>query len=176
MTQWHHPTRGDWSEQVKEDLKLFGICSDLDWIKSKSKFSFKSLVKSKAKELGLQILIKKKEKHSKMSKLEYMDLEMQNYFKSNEITVSEARVLFKFRTRMTKCWGNFKGGRPPEKCPICKEDDSIDTQDHPFQCKVIKQIIKIEGEYQHIFNQTVNKEIAKTVEKMSKLREELLED
>ena len=111
-----------------------------------------------------------------MSQLEYMDLEMQNYFKSNEITVSEARVLFKFRTRMTKCWGNFKGGRPPEKCPICKEDDSIDTQDHPFQCKVIKQILKIEGEYQQISKQTANKEIAKTVEKISKLREELLEE
>ena len=92
ITQWHNPTRGDWSEQVKEDLKLFGICSDLNWIKSKSKFSFKSLVKIKAKELGLQILIKKKENHSKMSRLEYMDLEMQDYFKSNEITVSEARV------------------------------------------------------------------------------------
>ena len=58
MTQWLNPLRGDWSEQAKEDLKLLGICSDLEWIKSKSKFSFKSLVKSKAKELGLQILIK----------------------------------------------------------------------------------------------------------------------
>ena len=175
-TQWHNPTKGDWSEQVKEDLKLFEICSDLDWIKSKSKFSFKSLVKSKAKELGLKILINKKEKHSKMLQLEYMDLEMQNYFKNNEITVSEARVIFKFRTRMIKCWGNFKGGRPPEKCPICKEEDSIDTQDHAFQCNVIKQIIKIEGEYRHIFMNTVNKKIAKTVEKMSKLRAELLEE
>ena len=175
-TQWNNPTKGDWSEQVKEDLELFGICPDLDWIKSKSKFSFKRLVKSKAKELGLEILIKMKEKHSKMSQLEYIDLEMQNYFKNDEITVSEARVLFKFRTRMIKCWGNFKGGRPPEKCPICQEDDSRDTQDHAFKCRVIKHIIKIEGEYDQIFTQPGSKEIAKTAEKLSKLRAELIEE
>ena len=61
-TQWHHPVRGDWVLPVKEDLEIFEIPSNLTWIKSKSKLSFKSIVRSKAKELGLTLLLNMKEK------------------------------------------------------------------------------------------------------------------
>ena len=62
-TQWHNPTKGDWTETVKLDLEAFGIQVNLDTIKSKSKLSFKSMVKKKAIEHGLKILQAKKEKH-----------------------------------------------------------------------------------------------------------------
>ena len=47
-TQWNNPTRGDWSEQVKADLKTFGISDNSKLIESKSILSFKTMVKSKA--------------------------------------------------------------------------------------------------------------------------------
>ena len=134
ITQWEFPsTRGEWAEQVRGDLEMFGICDELNWIKSKSKLTFKALVKKQARELALVTLMNKKEKHSKMDDLIYVELSMQNYLKDEKIRVQEARILFKFRTRMAKFWGNFKGGRPPQQCPVCKEPGSVDTQLHSFQ-------------------------------------------
>ena len=62
-TQWLNPSKGDWTEQVKADLKEFEIPIDLDFISSKSKESFKKLVKTRAKELALKKLLESKAKH-----------------------------------------------------------------------------------------------------------------
>ena len=35
QVQWKYPTRGDWVEDVRQDLKDFGINKSLDVIKSK---------------------------------------------------------------------------------------------------------------------------------------------
>ena len=78
-TQWHNPTKGDWSEQVKADLRTFGMSDDLKLIEAKSKLSFKTLVKSKAKELTLLMLLNKKENHTKLENLQYFELEMREY-------------------------------------------------------------------------------------------------
>ena len=47
--QYTFPVRGDWSEQVKEDLKDLDIQENFEWIKSKSKDSFCRLVKKKGR-------------------------------------------------------------------------------------------------------------------------------
>ena len=112
ITQWNNPTKGDWSELVREDLKMFGMDEELSWIKAKSKNSFKAFLRSKANELALQILLNKKKNHSKMKNLHYSDLKIRAYLKNEKITIKEARALFKFRTRMITCWGNFKGEGP----------------------------------------------------------------
>ena len=52
-----------------------------------------------------------KESHTRIDNLEYSELLMQNYLKDVKIKVKEAKSLFKFRTRMAKFWGNFKGAR-----------------------------------------------------------------
>ena len=110
-----------------------------------------------------------------MSNLEYIDLEMQVYLMDEKLRISEARSLFRFRTRMAKFWENFKGGRPPEPCPICKEVDSVDTEEHSFKCKVITSNISIEGEYIEIFGTRPGQKIAKTVENIEKFREQYLD-
>ena len=61
-TQWKHPVRGDWVLQVEEDLNMFNIHKKFTWIKSKSKLSLKAIVKLKAKEFALKMLLTKKEK------------------------------------------------------------------------------------------------------------------
>ena len=35
ITQWKYPSPGDWTEQVKEDLKDFGMLADFDFMRSK---------------------------------------------------------------------------------------------------------------------------------------------
>ena len=99
---------------------------------------------------------------------------MQNYLKEEKIKVKEARMLFKYRTRMAIFWGNFKGGRPPQQCPVCKEAGSWDTQLHSFQCKVITEKITIEGNYQEIFTTNIDVNIARTVTNIEEFREEIM--
>ena len=64
----------DWTAQVKLDLEDLQIPEDLEYIKSKSKDSFKNLVKMKSLEFALNELNLKKEKHSKMQNLSYTKL------------------------------------------------------------------------------------------------------
>ena len=56
LAQWNHPApRGEWTEQTKLDLQEFDISEDLEFIKSKSEFVFKKMVKQKAMELTLDL-------------------------------------------------------------------------------------------------------------------------
>ena len=47
LAQWNHPVaRGEWTEQARLNLEEFEISVNLEWIKSKSNFTFKNLVKA----------------------------------------------------------------------------------------------------------------------------------
>ena len=94
MAQWNHPAeRNEWTEQVRQDLEEFEIEEDLSWIKNKSEFSFKKIVKAKAKELTLELNHRK----GKMTRLFYVELELQQYLKNQNISTSQARAVFKFK-------------------------------------------------------------------------------
>ena len=56
QTQWNNPSKGDWTETVKVDLKHFGIACDFKKIKSKSTEAFKRTVRIKAQEYALEKL------------------------------------------------------------------------------------------------------------------------
>ena len=80
MTQWINPTKGDWTETIKDDLKDYNISEDLDEIKKKSKSSTKHYLKKIGRERTLSHLLLQKGKHSKMNKFEYTELKIQEYF------------------------------------------------------------------------------------------------
>ena len=48
VTHWNNPTRGDWTLEVTQDLEDFGIPCSCELIQSKSKLSFKNMVKVRA--------------------------------------------------------------------------------------------------------------------------------
>ena len=50
ITQWYNPCKGDWTEQVNEDLNDLEITCSFDYIERKSTEAFKKIVKLKAKE------------------------------------------------------------------------------------------------------------------------------
>ena len=101
ITQWFKPSKGDWTEQVKEDLSDFEIPCNLSYIEAKSTFSFKNLVKQKAKKFTLKYLLRKKAKHRKMDNLKYSELKMQSYFLKSYDNYQKTTI-FKFRTRMAQ--------------------------------------------------------------------------
>ena len=61
VTQWNNPTRGDWTLEVKQDLEDFGIPCSFALIQSKSKLSFKNLVKVRAEEYAFNSLRRKQD-------------------------------------------------------------------------------------------------------------------
>ena len=69
IVQWSNPTRGDWSELVKEDLSDFKIGTNLDIIRIHTKHSFKKLINERAKDHAFETLIDKNYDHSKMDNL-----------------------------------------------------------------------------------------------------------
>ena len=46
ITQWHSPSKGDWTEQVKKDLQDFKIPISFDYVQQKSKEALKKTCQS----------------------------------------------------------------------------------------------------------------------------------
>ena len=95
---------------VKQDLEDFNIPTSFDFIKSKSKGVFKKLVKEKARDYALRKLKNIQLKHSKMKKLQYEDIQVQDYFTRCDINTEQKKLIFKYRTRMAEFGENFRGG------------------------------------------------------------------
>ena len=172
ICQWYHPVRGDWTETVKEDLKDFDIPCDFQFFKSKSKESFKRLVKIKAKEYALKILMENQQKHSKMKNNHYSEMKPQKYLSLKNINIDQIRNVFKFRTRMAPFGDNFREGKELSSCPLCNKH--LDVQAMSFQCEALKMKVDIQCDMKDILNEDISIETAKTITDMMKVREEIL--
>ena len=172
MAQWEDPVRQDWTELVKADLDDLGIKLSLEEIERKSKMSFKNLVKIKIKEFALDSLNMVKIKHSKMDNILYTELKIQDYLLSEEISVQQKRILFKFRTRMSNFEENFRGLNPPVPCKICCMH--VDSQNHAVNCFETMKNVKVRGNYDEIFTNSISVETAAMLEKILEFRENKL--
>ena len=170
--QLKYPCKDDWTLTVTQDLKDFGISEKFAYIKSISANSFKRLVKVKTKEYTLNFLLKIKAKHTKMDDLVYTELKMQKYLKSEEIPVNQAKNLFRFRTRSAHFKANYGERYESKGCPLCFVH--IDTQVHATQCQIANKKIEMIGKYSDIFREKVPTDIAKTLLKISQLREDYI--
>ena len=170
LAQWNNPSKGDWTEQVKADLKEFGLSVDFDGIASKSKEAFKKVVKSRAKEIAFRKLSKIKNEHSKMSNLDYSELEIQNYLLREDLKIEQKRMLFKYRTRMAEYGENFRAGRAQVMCPLCNLH--LDSQILGYKCPVVTTTIRVEGNYNEIYEENTTRETIETLERISKFRKE----
>ena len=175
MTQWLNPTRGDWTETLKQDLLDFGMPEDFQYYKSKSKFIIKNEVKRNSKQYALKILNKQKKCHKKMNNLEYKELKTQNYFFINGLKIEEIQNVFKFRTRMTKIGGNYKGKEGVNKCPLC--DEHMDVQEMLINCEPLRNKLEVDDtkDISDIYSEEVTLESARIVSKLQEIRKKLLE-
>ena len=175
QAQWADPCKNDWSEQVKIDLKSYGLSEDLSEISKFSKSRFKEVVKLETRGIAFTYLMSKKKLHSKLNNLQYCELKTQPYLKQEELTVSQARIIFKSRCRMTVYWENYKGWNLEKSCPVCKITGELDSQGHSFSCSVVVSNIKVAGSLEDIFKEKmIDLQVVKTVENIEKFREEYL--
>ena len=124
------------------------------------------------KENALEYLLKLKESHSKMDNLTYTDIKIQDYLKAEDISVQEARNLFKYSVKVANFKENFGEKFQNKGCPFCFVH--LDTQSHATQCPVVKELISVEGDYRRIFSEEIPSDISRTLLKISKLRENLI--
>ena len=173
ITQWNNPCKGDWTEQVKTDLEDLNIPCSFSFIKSKSKESFKTIVKAKTQELSLTYLKTLQLKHSKLSQLHYHDLKMQHYFTNPELTVSQKQMLFRCRVRMENFGENFRGGKNEVQCRLC--NSHLDNLEMAFQCLEIRKKVKVVGNPRDILEDRINNETTHTITQILKIRGTLYE-
>ena len=138
--QYRFPVKDDWSEQVKQDLQDFRIPENFEKIQSKSKDSFSRLVKKRGKEFAFKEFIQKKTAHSKLDNLYYHELNIQSYLRCQDITVTQAKILLKFRTRMARYGTNFRGtSNEADLCELCQTHR--DAQEEIYICEFNKKHI-----------------------------------
>ena len=167
-TQWHNPSKGDWTEQVRKDLEEFGIQSNLEHIKSKSKETFKKIVKVKAKEVALKKLILKRDTHSKMANLLYTNIEIQKYLLREDMTTTQKRLVFKHRTRMANYGENYRGGLRQIMCPLCKSH--VDDQDLSYTCPVILSEVELLEGSNDVYRDDIKLETVHNITKITEHR------
>ena len=172
IAQWQYPGKDDWTEIVRADLLDLGLTLKLDYLRGISKNSFKRSVKVKSRQFALDYLLKVKEKHTKMKDLNYSELKMQNYLKDPKISVEEAQNIFRFRTRSANFKENMKAKYAEILCPLC--ENQPDSQSHSFECSIVKEKIKISGNYEDIFNEIIPYDVSKSLMEIRKLRENVM--
>ena len=147
--QWFVGGKYDWTTQVKNDLAELGLPDNLETLRKKSTFSWKTLVKKKTKEYELSKLLEIKKTKSKLTKLDYNKLEMQEYL----ITLDSqmAKNVFRFRVKMANFNGNFRGHGSPDACPLCGTHSDI--QELCFKCPIILNQVKITENYENLYKQ-----------------------
>ena len=171
-TQWQTEVKGDWTIEVKKNLKEFGIPQNFEFIRSKSKESFHNLVKKQAREYEFNRLLKIKVTRAKsiMKDIHYSEFKMQKYLELREMSASKAKVWFKFRVRMAPFGENFRGGEATVMCPLCLSHP--DGQAESFQCEKMKKLMTIKGDYLSIFSDSFPRELVQTVFNIYNFREE----
>ena len=108
----------------------------------------------------------------KMDNVYYTDLKLQNYLQDKEISVAEAKNLYRFRRRAAKYKENMKNSYSSIACHVCLVQ--LDTQVHSTQCPIVITKVTIEGDYKDIFTDDIPSDISKTLLKISKFREEFI--
>ena len=166
--QWLDSCQHDWTRQVRKDLEDFNLPVDLALIEKKSEFSWKTLVKKKAKEYELErlILVKETKNKSKMKDLKYEKLMAQEYL--TNLDVHLAKTVLRFRVRMERFNGNFRGQGPTTPCPLCGLHK--DEQHLSFNCPTVMKELDVTEEYENLFKVNISFDMAKTCHEIVKLR------
>ena len=94
------PEEGCWISEVQGVLKSCEIHYTEEEISKMSQFKFKQIVKEKIQLQVLAYLVTLQNKHTKSENL-HLASNMQEYLRSNELSLSQKKLLFRLRS---KCW------------------------------------------------------------------------
>ena len=137
---------------------------------------------NKMKVVAKRYLLKLKSKHSKMKHIKYDEISCQRYLTDARLSPSEAKILFKLRTRMYPVKINFKNKIQNYgqnlNCEICQVEQC--DQKHLLNCYVLKNLVpelkNTKVSYGDIFSKNINKMVkaAKLFSTVDKARKNYL--
>ena len=104
-----------------------------------------------------------------MKNIQHQELKMQDYLSLENVTVNQAKVLLKFRTRMANYGQNVKGTNKLSQCQLC--DEHLDSQDTICQCKTNMKNFNTNFNYDDIFLEKIEVNLIKTLETIYKFKE-----
>ena len=158
--QKENPVKGDWSEQVKEDLEIIGMVDKENEIEAMSKSQFKAEVRHRIREYVFKMLKEKQLTHIKIRHIKYDKLAMQNYLKSHMLNNHEASLLFSLRSKSTR---EFRANFPyyiDQQCVMgCPE---LDTPEHCIECVKLNPKEAQDINYEDLFSESFEKQVAIT--------------
>ena len=148
------------------------LSSDLQKLKTMTKNELKNIVKKQSQIFAFEMLREKQEGHSKMKNLHFSHLKMSKYLTNPSIKSDQARILFKFRTGMAPFGQNFRGLKDNVPCPMCYI--GLDTAEHAWKCNHITGLIRIECNFNDIYNDDICHDVVLTANKIIQIRENIL--
>ena len=143
---------GDVFQLIQQNMDQLGI-GNRD-VYEKSKESLKNIIDIKIAEVAFKYLHNIAKSHSKVKHEMYNDLNGMSYLNDTRFTTEQAKLLFKFRTRMFDVRNNFRNNYACTSCPLCGVKE--DTQEHLLNCVIIKRQYATRNEYTDIFSNDCN--------------------
>ena len=123
-----------WWHYVEKKMERY--CITLEDVQSKSKESFKELVKTKVKEIALADLLAQSSKKTKTKHLVYKSLKPQDYMK--ELYPKQAKAIFQARCGTLKIKEHRRYMFRDHLCRLCKNQD--ETLNHIVNCGAEKEV------------------------------------
>ena len=87
-----------------------------------------------------------------------------------DLTVNEAKAVFRFRTRMQPFDDNFNGKGTKVLCPLCAQH--FDLQELCFDCPILRGKLRIEERYESIFGSVIKPTLARVLLGIETIRKE----
>ena len=155
------PSKNDWCELVKKDLKELNINLSFDDIENMSKSAFRNLINNACKKACFQSLLLEKSKLSKGSEIVFSTFQTQNYLNpGNGLTIEEMRRIYHLRCRQVFLKCNFPSFFGDKKCVAPHQ--AFDRQKHVFYCSFFSSKNEIASpniKYDDIFASNVKNQI-----------------
>ena len=123
---------------MEEEKEKYGLLESDETIAEMSQERYRNLVKKKVHSHAVAYLHALASPHSKSENLKNKDFKRQQYFSDRRYSKDDVQLLFRLRTKMLDCKTNFRNQyNNVLTCRICKEDDSIEDEDHILNCSVL---------------------------------------
>ena len=176
FAQLKQPSKGDWVHTISDDLRNMDICLDLEQIKQCSKYEFKALVRKSIEVKALEYLNNSKSNLSKVSGIRHDKLKVQKYQLNPNFSSDVKKFTFMLRCRMVDVRNNYRNYYAQHHCPVCKDPNAEDTQDHLLLCPAIQasSIVgrQVKYKYQDLFEENLEVKQLKISSIMKNLFEE----
>ena len=179
--QKNDPIKGDFYDQVMQDLKSLDLNITENAIIQMKKEKFKRIVKKKVRESALCYLKQLQHNHSKVRTIRYFKLELSQYMESPIFSSDNAKLLLALRTRTVNgIRTDFGNMFTTQLCPLCGEH--LDTLPNLLTCELLRtqqrtrEVSRNSVSYSDVYSSDVfrQKEITELYTELLRTRGELI--